>query len=72
MVPAFVPNSPSRGHRFHSRAPVALAKLAVDQRGVTAIEYAFIAGLVAIVIVAAVTTLGTSVSGLFGAVLGGF
>ncbi len=36
------------------------------------IEYAFIAGLVAMAIVAVVTTLGTSISGLFGSVLGGF
>ena len=43
-----------------------------DDAGVTAIEYAFIAGLVAIVVVAAVTTLGTGVSGLFNSVLGGF
>jgi pilus assembly protein Flp/PilA len=39
---------------------------------VTAIEYAFIAGLVAIVVVGAVTTLGTGVSSLFNSVLGGF
>ncbi len=48
------------------------AKLAPDDAGVTAIEYAFIAGLVAIVIVGAVTALGSSVSGLFGSVLTGF
>lgn len=36
-----------------------------DQRGVTALEYALIAGLVAVVIVGAVTTLGTSVSNVF-------
>ncbi len=35
-------------------------------------EYALIAGLVAIVIVGAVTALGTSVSGLFSSVLTGF
>jgi pilus assembly protein Flp/PilA len=49
-----------------------LAKLARTRSGVTAIEYAFIAGLVALVIVAAVSTLGTSVSSLFGSVIGGF
>lgn len=56
-------------------AGAALALLRVtagDEEGVTAIEYAFIAGLVAIVVVAAVTTLGTGVSGLFNSVLGGF
>jgi len=49
-----------------------LARLSRNESGVTAMEYALIAGLVAIAIVAAVTTLGTSVSGLFGSVLGGF
>jgi pilus assembly protein Flp/PilA len=43
-----------------------------DEEGVTALEYAFIAGLVAIVVVGAVTTLGTGVSGLFSSVLSGF
>lgn len=36
-----------------------------DQTAVTALEYALIAGLVAVVIVGAVTTLGTSISGVF-------
>lgn len=49
-----------------------MVKLAKNQTGVTAIEYALIAGLVAIVIVGAVTALGTSVSGLFQSVLSGF
>lgn len=43
-----------------------------DEAGVTALEYAFIAGLVAIAVVAAVNTLGTEVSGLFNSVLSGF
>jgi pilus assembly protein Flp/PilA len=43
-----------------------------DQRGVTAIEYAFIASLVAVVIVTAVTTLGSRLSGLFNSVASGF
>jgi pilus assembly protein Flp/PilA len=43
-----------------------------DEEGVTALEYAFIAGLVAIAVVAAVTTLGTGVSGLFTSVISGF
>jgi pilus assembly protein Flp/PilA len=52
---------------------VSIKKLARNESGVTVIEYAFIAGLVAIAIVAIVTTLGTSVSGLlFGPVLSGF
>jgi pilus assembly protein Flp/PilA len=43
-----------------------------DEAGVTALEYAFIAGLVAIAVVATVSTLGTEVSGLFNSVLNGF
>ena len=48
------------------------AKLAGDESGVTAIEYACVAGLVAMAIVVVVTTLGTSVSGLIDSVLSGF
>jgi pilus assembly protein Flp/PilA len=36
-----------------------------DESGVTAIEYAMIAALIAVVIVAAVRSLGTKVSSLF-------
>lgn len=36
-----------------------------DARGATAIEYAIIAGGIAVVIVAAVTLLGSNVKGLF-------
>ena len=36
-----------------------------DQSGVTAIEYGLIAGLISIVILASVTSIGTSVQGLF-------
>lgn len=36
-----------------------------DESGVTAVEYALIVGLIAIVIIGAVTLLGTSVSNLF-------
>ena len=38
------------------------ARFAKDESGVTAIEYGLIAGLIAVVIIGAVTTLGTSVS----------
>jgi pilus assembly protein Flp/PilA len=74
VVPADVPDSRPSGlsNRSRSGPLAAVGELAVNQSGVTAIEYAFIAGLVAIAIVTAVTTLGTSVSGLFGSVLGGF
>jgi pilus assembly protein Flp/PilA len=36
-----------------------------DERGVTAIEYAMIAALIAIVIVGAVTGLGSTIQGVF-------
>jgi pilus assembly protein Flp/PilA len=45
-----------------------LAWVGCDQSGVTALEYAFIAGLAAILIVAGVTSIGTEVSGLFNSV----
>jgi pilus assembly protein Flp/PilA len=39
-----------------------------DQRGVTALEYALIAALVAVVIIGGVSLLGTSVSTVFSTV----
>ncbi|MGH6984909.1 MAG: Flp family type IVb pilin [Stellaceae bacterium] len=39
-----------------------------DTRGATAIEYALIAGLIAVVIAVAVGSLGTQVKGLFNSV----
>lgn len=42
-----------------------LAQLNVDKRAVTAIEYALIAALIAVVIVGAATTLGKNVSSTF-------
>ncbi|MGI4747617.1 MAG: Flp family type IVb pilin [Janthinobacterium lividum] len=36
-----------------------------DQRAVTALEYALIAGLIAVVIIGAVTTLGTGMNKIF-------
>ena len=39
-----------------------------DKSGVTAIEYGLIAGLIAVVIIGAVTTLGTTLSGKFQAI----
>jgi pilus assembly protein Flp/PilA len=42
-----------------------LAQLNVDKRAVTAIEYALIAALIAVVIVGAATQLGTKVSSTF-------
>jgi pilus assembly protein Flp/PilA len=45
-----------------------LAQFNVDKRAVTAIEYALIAALIAVVIIGAVTTLGKSVSNTFNSV----
>ncbi len=42
-----------------------LQKFNVDRRAVTAIEYALIAALIAVVIIAAVTSLGANVSSTF-------
>ncbi len=41
------------------------ARFTADTSGVTAIEYGLIAGLIAVVIIAAVTTLGTNISNKF-------
>ncbi|GLR67615.1 hypothetical protein GCM10010909_22960 [Acidocella aquatica] len=43
-------------------------RLKSDNRAVTAIEYALIAALIAVVIIGAVTTLGTNVSNTFNSV----
>jgi pilus assembly protein Flp/PilA len=45
-----------------------LRLLNADRRAVTAIEYALIASLIAVVIIGAVTTLGTGVAGTFNSV----
>ncbi len=39
--------------------------LARDQTGVTAIEYGLIAGLISVVIIAVITTVGTDLANLF-------
>jgi pilus assembly protein Flp/PilA len=44
----------------------------LNEEGVTAIEYALIAGLIAVVIVAAVTAVGGSLSPIFNAVAAAF
>jgi len=43
-----------------------VARFANDESGATAIEYGLIAALIAVGIIAAATTLGGSLSGLFG------
>ena len=40
-----------------------------DESGATAIEYGLIAALIAVVIISAVTALGTTISGKFGEVV---
>jgi len=42
-----------------------LSRLYKDETGATAIEYGLIAALIALVLVAAMTTLGTKVGGTF-------
>jgi len=42
-----------------------LARFLKDQSGATAIEYGLIAGLIAVVIIGAVTRLGTNISNKF-------
>ncbi len=46
----------------------AAQRFATDRKGVTALEYGLIAALVAVVIITAVTTLGTEVEATFSAV----
>ncbi len=43
-------------------------RLKQDERAVTALEYALIAGLIAVVIITAVTTLGTQLTSVFNTV----
>ena len=43
----------------------AVARFVREEEGVTAIEYGLIAGLVAVVIIGAVTTLGTKLNAVF-------
>ena len=42
-----------------------LQRVKVDRNGVTALEYGLLAGLIAVVIIGAVQTLGTDMSSLF-------
>ena len=45
-------------------------RFASDETGVTAIEYGLIAGLIAVVIISAVTLVGTNLTGKFSAISG--
>jgi pilus assembly protein Flp/PilA len=50
---------------YISEAVRMMKLLATDRKGVTAVEYALILGLIAAVIVTAVAGLGTKVGGIF-------
>jgi len=45
-----------------------IARLAVDRQGVTALEYALIAALIAVVIIGGVSLLGSNISSVFSTV----
>lgn len=45
-----------------------IAKFSKDESGATAIEYGLIAGLIGVVIITAVTTVGTSINSKFTAI----
>ena len=47
-----------------------IKNFAADESGVTAIEYALIASLIAVAIIGVVTTVGTKVSTVFGEIGG--
>ncbi|MDB5531902.1 MAG: Flp family type IVb pilin [Hyphomicrobiales bacterium] len=47
-----------------------IKKFLKNESGATAIEYGLIAGLIAVVIIGAVTTLGTKVAGQFNTIAG--
>src|SRR6516225_2676639 len=55
----------SGGRAARPHAARSLVASLVDRRGATAIEYAMVAGLIAVIIVTAVDTLGTNVSTMF-------
>lgn len=46
----------------------AIKKFIRDEEGATAIEYGLLAGLISVVIIAAVTLVGTNLSALFNAI----
>ena len=56
--------------RMHTRL-TDLKEFYRDKSGATAIEYGLIAGLIAVVIIAIITTVGTDLTNLFNSVSGG-
>ncbi len=55
---------------MRSALALKLQELNVDKRAVTAIEYALIAALIAVVIITAVTSIGTGAKNTFNSVAG--
>lgn len=49
-----------------------MKRFLANRRGTTAVEYAVIAGLICLVIVAAIAPIGEALSGMFGDVEAGF
>ena len=45
-----------------------ITQFSADESGATAIEYALLASLISVAIITATTTLGTKITGTFGAV----
>jgi pilus assembly protein Flp/PilA len=54
-----------KSHWWRSLMKTLFVRFLKDESGVTAIEYGLIAGLISIVILVAVTAIGTSLQGLF-------
>ncbi len=52
------------------RARAELARVKTDRKGVTALEYGLLAGLIAVVIIAGATALGTTINKLFNDIAG--
>lgn len=55
-------------HVYKESIMKALKQFLRDEEGVTAIEYGLIAALIAVVIIAAVTLIGTNLNAVFGEV----
>lgn len=49
-----------------------IARFAIDRRGGTAIEYAIVSAIITVVIIASLTAMGTSLTGMLNDVSAGF
>ena len=63
-------NFHDRGHRIMVEYMRTWLALRTDKRGVTAMEYGLIAALIAVVIIGAVTTIGTNLTATFTTIAG--